>query len=241
MDYFDELVDLFQHSHYLGIFVILVLSGIGLPVPEEVTFVASGYMVHLGCTKFVPTVIVGYVGIIVGDIIAYFLGLRYGARLYGMWPFRYILTPQRLAKVKDHFTRHGTKTVFLAGFAMGFRVATFFVSGSMGVSLAIFILMDTLRILITMPISIWAGKYFGSDIDDAWVFLGEVRWYVILFVAVLAAFFVARHCIKKKICAGGISGCGRTSEPPPDMTGAISKVGESTVDSVTSPSKGTDI
>ncbi|MCX7806121.1 MAG: hypothetical protein N3A38_13150, partial [Planctomycetota bacterium] len=103
VDCFDELVELFQHAHYLGIFVVLVLSGIGLPVPEEVTFVAAGYMVHAGYTKFVPTVIVGYFGIIAGDIIAYYLGLRYGSRLYGMWPFRYILTPERLARVRDYF------------------------------------------------------------------------------------------------------------------------------------------
>ena len=201
MEFFDELVDLFQHAHYFGIFAVLTLCGIGLPVPEEVTFVAAGYLIYAGYARFWPTVIVGYLGIITGDLLAYHIGKRYGERLYSMWPFRYILTPYRLARVRAHFDRHGSKTVFLAGFAMGFRVAAFFVSGSMRVNLGVFILMDTLRVLITMPVSVWAGDYFGANIDDAWMFLGELRWYVLAFVAAMAAFFVVRHYARKKIAA----------------------------------------
>ncbi|MCX7804178.1 MAG: hypothetical protein N3A38_03205, partial [Planctomycetota bacterium] len=131
------------------------------------------------------------------------------------------------------------RTVFIAGFAMGFRVATFFMSGSMGVNLGIFILMDTLRILITMPISVWAGKYFGADIDQAWIFLGELKWYILLLLGALIGFFALRHYVRKTAAAAN-SADGRTAEPAPGMAGKEHEVSRSAADPATPSVKDPD-
>ena len=42
------MYELLSHSHYLGIVLVLVLSGFGLPIPEEVPVVMAGILAAHG-------------------------------------------------------------------------------------------------------------------------------------------------------------------------------------------------
>ena len=49
---------------YAGLFLILLLCGLGLPIPEELTLLTGGFFVHLGIIRFYPTLAVGFLGIL---------------------------------------------------------------------------------------------------------------------------------------------------------------------------------
>jgi membrane protein DedA with SNARE-associated domain len=49
------------------VFAILLAAGFGLPLPEDIPLVMGGVLVHRGQADLATMIVVGYLGIIVGD------------------------------------------------------------------------------------------------------------------------------------------------------------------------------
>ena len=94
---------------------------------------------------------------------------------------RRIITATRLQRVRQFFCDHGSKTIFIARFISGFRVAAFFAAGTMGVKMGKFLLLDFLGTLILLPLLILLGYYFGESIG----WLSEVVNQIDLLLSVL--------------------------------------------------------
>ena len=55
-----------EHFTYAGLFVVLTLCGLGLPLPEDVALLAGGYLAHKGITRYPTTLVVSLLGVILG-------------------------------------------------------------------------------------------------------------------------------------------------------------------------------
>jgi membrane protein DedA with SNARE-associated domain len=149
------------------VFLILLAAGFGLPLPEDIPLVMGGVLVHRGQAILWKMIVVGYLGIIIGDSIIFGLGRRFGTKL-GSVPgfFARIVTPEKRARVEGMFKKHGEKIVMLARFLPGVRTVTYFTAGSVGMSYARFIAYDSFAALGSAPIFVLLGYYFGSDIES---------------------------------------------------------------------------
>jgi membrane protein DedA with SNARE-associated domain len=156
-----------QDWSYVGIFTILFLCGLGLPIPEELTLLAGGYLAYQEYTNLYQTQLVCLVAILLGDLCAFFAGRRYGMRFLEVPWMRRVLTPPRMDKVHHTFARYGAKTVFAARFFVGVRVAAFFVAGTLRMPTWKFLALDGAAALISVPASVWLGYFFGSNLDQA--------------------------------------------------------------------------
>src|SRR2546428_10324947 len=77
-----------------GIFLVVILGNIGLPVPEETVLAVAGYLVWSGRLQLLPVLIVSIVSAVAGDNFGYWLGRRYGRAAGGRHP-PLPLTPAR--------------------------------------------------------------------------------------------------------------------------------------------------
>lgn len=176
------------------IFVVLLAAGFGLPLPEDIPLVMGGVLVHRGQANLWVMILVGYLGIIIGDSIMFMLGRRFGTRV-GSRPapgfFGRIVTPEKRAQVEGLFKKHGEKIVMLARFLPGVRTVTYFTAGSVGMRYSHFVIYDSIAALASAPIFVVLGYYFGSDIESllARIASGERKVLGVL-VAVLVAYFV---------------------------------------------------
>src|SRR2546426_12577604 len=68
---------------YAGIFLVVILGNIGLPVPEETVLAVAGYLVWSGRLQLVPVLIVALVSAVAGDNFGYWLGRHYGRAAVG--------------------------------------------------------------------------------------------------------------------------------------------------------------
>ena len=164
----DSILSLTNYSEafiYIGLFLILFFCGLGLPIPEEITLLTGGFLIHLGIIRFYPALAVGLVGVLVGDIAMYSIGRKWGHGIITHQHMRKIFSENRLEKVRQFFHAHGSKTVFIARFIMGFRIATFLAAGTMGMKPLKFILLDLLGAVITVPVLLFLGYYFGMNIS----------------------------------------------------------------------------
>ena len=67
---------------YLILFLSLLAGAFGLPIPEDIPLIAAGVLIHEKETMLLPTFIICYIGIILGDVIIYSVGRFFGPSLY---------------------------------------------------------------------------------------------------------------------------------------------------------------
>lgn len=150
---------------YAVYFFFLILCGFGNPVPEDLIMISGGYMVFTGLMNPVAAFLVSYVGVICGDMVLYFLGRRYGQRIIEHRWLAKLAPPSRVAAIRHHFTRWGHWTIFFARFLPGLRAPTFLLSGVMHVRFRTFAIFDGLGTLVSVPLFVGLGYFFGNHIE----------------------------------------------------------------------------
>jgi membrane protein DedA with SNARE-associated domain len=194
----DYVEALFGRFHYLAPFTVVFLCGLGLPLPEEVALIGSGILVYQQKVDFVTITIVCSAAILLGDSIPYWLGRHWGlAALKSRWVAK-ILHPERFASLERRFTEHGNWVVFSCRFMPGLRIPAYFVAGTLGMGFPRFLLLDTLGVLVSVPVSIWLGKLFGGSIDMLRKTVKDLHLILAFAVLAIAIVFVWRAWRRKR-------------------------------------------
>ncbi len=170
---------------YAALFLILTLCGLGLPVPEDIPLLLSGFLSHMGNMRLHLAIGVAMVAVLLGDTFIFLIGRRWGLSLLQHRFVRPILPEERLEKVRRYFNRYGDFTIFFARFIVGLRAATFWAAGTLKVPYYKFLLFDGLAALLSVPFFVLLGWYFGDEIEMALHWLDRIE-KVILVVAVVA-------------------------------------------------------
>ena len=120
-----------EHFTYAGLFIILLLCGLGMPLPEDVALLAGGYMVHRGITRYPITLAVALVGVVAGDNSLFFIGRRFGT---GIVKYFGVARPGRqlqIERIQAFMRRHGHRAIFYARFLAGLRALIYLSAGSL--------------------------------------------------------------------------------------------------------------
>ena len=177
------------------VFLVLLAAGFGLPLPEDIPLVMGGVLVHRGQAVLWKMILVGYLGIIIGDSTMFGLGRRFGSKV-GAAPgfFARIVTPEKRQRVEGMFKKHGEKIVMLARFLPGVRTVTYFTAGSVGMRYGRFVLYDSIAALASAPIFVLLGYYFGADIESLLMRIaaGERNVIGVLLAIVLGSLLFSR-------------------------------------------------
>ncbi len=188
MSFLDLLIQLFTEHGYVAVFVALLLSGFGVPIPEDISLVAGGVIAGLGHADVRIMCLVGLAGVLVGDAFVFLVGRTFGVRALKVRWVAHVLTPRRHAQVKAKFSRYGSRLMFIARFLPGLRTAVFLTAGmSQRVSFLRFIAFDGLAALLSVPFWVWLG-WFGAGHSD-WIMEQVHRGQGVL-IALLAALVV---------------------------------------------------
>lgn len=197
MDFFEPISQLLLTYGYLAVFVVLLLCGLGLPLPEEITLVAAGLVVYEGKADYFLMTAVTIVGILAGDSMLLFLGRRFGPQLLERPLFRRLFHAERMSKVRRQFDRHGVKAVFFARFFAGIRACVYFTAGTLGMRFRTFVLLDLMGALLSAPISVWLGFRFGAQIETALAYLGQFDRVILALAVAAAAFYLGRWLYRR--------------------------------------------
>ncbi len=226
-----RLVDMLgDHSLSAGcvfVFGVLMLCGFGFPMPEDVILVTGGVLAWLASPLDAPTlrgmlrdrglatmVCVGLAGIVAGDCVIYWAGRRFGRRVADVWPFRRVVTPAKLERVERLLRRRGSLVVVIARYLPGLRAPTYFTVGHARLPFWEFVLFDGAAALISAPLWVCLGFWFGDDIERAAREASRFGHFVLIGVAVVAAALVFRWLQKRGAAENGRAGAprGRAAE-----------------------------
>ncbi len=170
---------------YAAIYFVLFLCGLGLPVPEDITLVIAGVLASLGSISLTGALIVGFVGVLTGDAILFFIGRRYGRRVFDSRLLNKIFTPKRLAKAEVKVLSNSKFICFTARFLPGLRAPIYLTAGALGVKPSIFLSLDGLAALISVPVWVVLGYWFGNNLEEAFQYAKKTQIYFFAGIAVL--------------------------------------------------------
>jgi membrane protein DedA with SNARE-associated domain len=178
---------------YIAAFSILLLCGLGLPIPEDITLFLMGFLSFNGIADFKISVVVCLLGVLIGDSIIYWLGRRYGLHLTRHRLLSRALTPERMEKTKELFHRWGNKVIITARFMPGFRAPTYFSAGALHLPFRVFIFYDSIASFLSVPLLIGVTYHFGDQINWAIRAAKEVQFGIAGTILAIILIFVAKH------------------------------------------------
>ncbi|HKM99050.1 MAG TPA: DedA family protein [Candidatus Binataceae bacterium] len=161
-----------EHFTYLGLFVVLLLCGMGLPMPEDVALLAGGFLVHRGITRYPITLAVSLLGVVAGDNSLFFLGRHFGSGLVRYFGLSRPGSQAQIDRIKRFMNRYGNRAIFYARFLAGLRAVVYLTAGSFGVTPLRFLFYDLLGAVISVPIVVSLGYLFGEQLEAVIHYLG---------------------------------------------------------------------
>lgn len=162
---------------YAWLFGVLYISGVGLPIPEELPLGVGGFLIAGGEIDALVFAGCVFVALVLGDLTAYGLGRVFGLKLRKVWPFSVALTGERFETVKARFRANEGKAIFFGRFVTGVRMVSYIVCGMTHVPILKFVLIDSLAIAIFAPIPALAG-YWLQDVQASMQLARKIELFI---------------------------------------------------------------
>ena len=187
----EALQEFVNNFTYLGIFAVLLLGSLGVPIPEEMAIIAAAVLSHEGIARWWIAVPVCLLGVLSGDMVLYWVGRHWGELVLNWRLVRLVLSPAREQWLKAAYRRHALKTVVTARHVMGLRAAAFLTAGSASVPFWKFAVADTGAAFFGVPLLFGLAYFFTDQIKAIMVDVHRTeRWLGLAGLLVLAAMLV---------------------------------------------------
>jgi len=194
---------------YLMVFLIMIASGFGFPVPEEVTIVSVGLLAYMGAhpeiypapfagapvVNGVEAAFVTLTAVMAADILVFFIGRVFGRKIIALPRMAPLFSESRLERINGWVKKYGSYAVFFFRFTPGIRFPAHVILGMSKLHLWQFVLVDGLAASISVPTQILLIYHFGEPILQL---IHKFRDFILVGLAVLVVAFVVRHLFNRQ-------------------------------------------
>ena len=176
---FDDPLSWTVEHGYPVLFGMLLFSGLGVPIPEDVPLIAAGVLARHGGMSVIEASVACSLFVLSRDLAVYGLGYRFGETLLDNRWGRKLIREQDLRKVEGRVRDNGAAVVFFGRFLPGLRAAVFFAAGKAKIPPAKFLAIDAIAAVLSIPAFIIAGYLFAANIDVLMEWLHKFRGLLI--------------------------------------------------------------
>lgn len=199
MDNLFKIFLIFSSYSYLCIFLVLVFSGIGLPIPEELTLILAGFFIYQGIVRSTPMLVFCVFGVFLSDFIAFLLGHFYGKNIKERKLIGSLFSFRRVRKAERYSKILGNWVIVFGRFATGIRPLIFLFAGVTRINLLKFVLIDFIGSIISVAIWAGAGWFLSRHIEILLIYFYRFRNFVIYsIVAFVVIYFLDKYLVEKK-------------------------------------------
>jgi membrane protein DedA with SNARE-associated domain len=145
--------------------------------------------------KSIPALLIAYSGILIGDLLAYLLGRKYGRMIVTHKRFHRIISPERLLKLEDMFNKKRTLLVMIGGHLVG---EIFIVAGVMRMPLSKFLAADAIASLFAIAIWTGIGYIGGNSLEVIKEDISRVEHIGILFAIIVISIYLLFRYFKSR-------------------------------------------
>ena len=178
------------HFPYLGLFILLLLGGIGFPFPEGVTLILCGLLISSKVIQPVYALVIVYSGVLIGDYLFYSFGRKYGRMIIKLRVFRKVLPPHRLEMLENKFNKYGILFILIGGRLIG---EIFLVAGILKMPRIKFLVIDLLSSLLTVIVWVGVGYVGGHTLQIIKKDILRIEHITVFFIVSIVIYLFFRH------------------------------------------------
>jgi len=183
---------------YYSLAGVLLLCGLGLPIPEDLSLIAAGTLAYEGVINVHKAFLVCLAAVLGGDSLAFLLGRFFGPRVLASRLFSRFFTPKKQIRVKAYFRKYGSKVMFVGRFLPGLRFTIYFSAGILKVRPAVFFIYDSLAALLSVPLLVYAAYFFGDRIEQVIRWAHRSEYGILVIVGVVVGLFVVKGLRRRR-------------------------------------------
>ena len=190
---------------HVAVLVLLLLGGLGFPIPEDIPLLLAGVAAAKNIVDFFPIFLTCYSGVVIADQIIYLLGYLFGQRIIDgciKTPLLPSVTQEQVTKVRDGLRKRRFFYIFVGRHVFPLRTATFLCAGALRIPFGEFFISDGIAAIISVSIVMGIGYWLGEKItrESAQHFVDQSHNYVIAAVVLVFAFYLGKKLLCKNKC-----------------------------------------
>ena len=173
-----------------AVFLLLMLTGIGVPLGEDLILIPAGILLGFGELQPIwMTALFAYLGVLCSDCMWFVLCWTYGTPLLHKRWFKRAVHPRRLLEVKHQIEQRGMWVVVIARFVPGSRTPAITAAGVLHLSFWKFALATAGACLVTVPLQLGLGYFISKGVGSA-ESADRIKWFIVVIVGILAVLLV---------------------------------------------------
>jgi membrane protein DedA with SNARE-associated domain len=189
-----------DHYGLVGVFLIIALETAGVPLPGETALVAAAVFASQGHMSLVSLIVVASAAAIIGDNAGYWAGRKLGRGFLQRYGIIRRFSDRVLPSAERFFHKHGGKTIFLARWVSGLRVAGAWIAGFSRMPWWRFFLWNAAGGIVWAATVSLVAFYAGRAAADAigrYGLIGGAIVVVLVGAAVVAVHFWRRRVVEE--------------------------------------------
>ncbi|WP_156955216.1 DedA family protein [Polaromonas glacialis] len=165
---------------------LLVGSGFGLPVNEDILLLGAAALTLKGVMDPVPLVAVAWLGLVTADSLVLHWGHRFGGQLLRHRFLARLMPEARLAAMQAVMRRYGPGFMFVARFMPGLRTPLFFAAGSLKMPYRHLFIYDGAAALVELPLLVYGVRYVGGRWQEILALVQRFQGFLLPCLVMLA-------------------------------------------------------
>lgn len=181
------------------VFLNVLLASLGLPVPAMPTLILTGAITaSVGADStvwamklsLVNVVLVAATSALLGDLLWFWLGRRYGSRVLGFLCNLSISRDTCVSRSEEVFGKFGVRVLAVSKFIPGLSTLAIPVAGATGVTLISFVIYDAVGAALWATTGVGLGVLFADAVDTILNVLDWFGWGAAIIAATLLVIYV---------------------------------------------------
>ncbi len=193
----ESIINTINSFGYIGIAFLMALENVFPPIPSELIMPLAGFTASQGKLEFLPVVIAGTIGSVLGASPWYFLGRYWGLRRtkkiadkYGKW---LTVSGEDVEKAKLWFDRRGYIATGVGRLVPGIRTYISIPAGISKMPLLPFLIYSTVGSFIWVALLTYGGYILGENYEKVGAYLKPVTIIVLILLLVFSIYWIIKR------------------------------------------------
>ncbi|NRF94849.1 DedA family protein [Paenibacillus frigoriresistens] len=173
------MINLITHYGYPGIFLILFIGIVGIPLPIEIILLGAGYIALKANLHIGGIIGFAWLGACAGMTLNYLLGQSIGLKRISKVTKWIKLSETKLEKWAEHFKKHGAILLLVGYYVAGLRHAAPFIAGATRMRFAKFLSISYIGALAWILVIVLLGQKLGKAWHHIYAQFHHPLWIVV--------------------------------------------------------------
>ncbi len=189
-DVIHYLIEAIGKLGYPGLFLLMAMESSIIPIPSELVMPPAGYLVYQGRMSWLPAILAGTFGSLVGAYANYYAARFLGRPMILKYGRYFLIPPDKFQRVEAFFIRHGEISTFVGRLLPVVRHLISIPAGMARMNHLRFSLYTLLGAGIWCSILTWIGYALGQHQELVMIWSKRALVWVIVACCLLVAGYI---------------------------------------------------